>query len=466
MNSCILHSLRKLKLVFEIYYNLFCFADDGQLTIPPVTTLLGTGRPKAKIHNVSWGTRDNVYGMSSRNFDAYLYLNKDFNVFVAAGNLPPIPISNSEKSINKSNTIGDPATSKNVITVGASDSEDPNLQPYQRGRKFVTSFSANGPTADGRTKPDIIAPGSWILSATSNSNIDGECDPPFPPRPDQKQGGLASMQGTSMATAVASGSAALVREYLEEGYWPYGMKVEGFGTSPSGALVKAILLNGAEYLVGAGNNVEGFDRLQPYDNTQNFGRINLSKSLRIGTLNSIPQVHTVFWDDQEIQDRSPAKRYDIPIFTYDGQCTAPVVSITLAWMDPPSTAGCKSGCLLNDLDLQVIRNGNSEFMFHPNGKREKDSINNAERIQIPNAQDGDLITILVSAPNLVTQSQKYALTVTGCFDELSLYSPEERWWDPPTVQNSLNKWAIGLFASFVMCGLLMCSYGIMLEFTQ
>ncbi|MBI4148553.1 S8 family serine peptidase [Candidatus Woesearchaeota archaeon] len=63
-------------------------------------------------------------------------------VVVSAGNAGPNP-----------STLGSPACSKLAITVGATDDADQ-----------IAFFSSRGPTADGRTKPDIVAPGVRITS--------------------------------------------------------------------------------------------------------------------------------------------------------------------------------------------------------------------------------------------------------------------------------------------------------------
>jgi len=54
--------------------------------------------------------------------------------------------------------IGAPADGKNVLSVGAVDPT-----------KMIAGFSSNGPTADGRTKPDVVAQGgpAWIAKANT-----------------------------------------------------------------------------------------------------------------------------------------------------------------------------------------------------------------------------------------------------------------------------------------------------------
>lgn len=67
----------------------------------------------------------------------------------------------------------------------------------------IASFSSHGPAADGRIKPDLLAPGYSINSvqARSENNDGNSCS-------------LEMKAGTSMATPVAAGSAVLIRRVL------------------------------------------------------------------------------------------------------------------------------------------------------------------------------------------------------------------------------------------------------------
>lgn len=81
-------------------------------------------------------------------------------------------------------SISDPGNADSVITVGSTHRTNPH-------RHGVSYFSSRGPTADGRMKPDVIAPGE---------DIDG----PVPGR------AIAAMHGTSQAAAHVSGAAAML----------------------------------------------------------------------------------------------------------------------------------------------------------------------------------------------------------------------------------------------------------------
>ena len=48
--------------------------------------------------------------------------------------------------------------------------------PLVLGKDYLAYFSSRGPTFDGRTKPEVLAPGYFIQSASSQEAIIGECD--------------------------------------------------------------------------------------------------------------------------------------------------------------------------------------------------------------------------------------------------------------------------------------------------
>ncbi|MCK7496522.1 MAG: S8 family serine peptidase [Comamonadaceae bacterium] len=101
----------------------------------------------------------------------------------------------------------------------------------------VVAFSGRGPTRDGRSKPEVVAPGTFILSTRSTQiAANNQAWAAFPP---SKL--YFHMGGTSMATPLAAGAVGLIREYLR--------RHQRVG-SPSAALLKATLILGAQRLPG------------------------------------------------------------------------------------------------------------------------------------------------------------------------------------------------------------------------
>jgi len=384
----------------------------GFLRIPPDDELLEAGRGpemkvKAHIHSASWGSvRTNFYDRQSRSFDDLLYGWDDLLVNVAAGN---------SGRFNRLNTVSSPAVAKNILSVGSSQSSDDGetsgITPQQLGPEHISDFSSRGTTSDGRIKPDLTAPGDMLLSAGAQPDEPGSCDELGAPLLGSSRGGLVWMAGTSMAAPAVSGTAALVRQYFEEGYYPGGTKGSGPEFMPSAALVKAVLMNGAQMLVGVDNpSVFGGETASlPYDDAQGFGRVSLIDSL---FLEDKSNVRVKVWD-REVIANGGLQTFDVTVDTA-GCDSSSGLRATLVWSEPGSSVGCER-CLLNDLDLFIIPSADPATVYYPNGLDSRDSLNNAERVIIPDAVDGEKFTIFVEAHNLLLVSQKYSMVVTGCF---------------------------------------------------
>lgn len=104
--------------------------------------------------------------------------------------------------------IGEPASTEKVITVAACASTlwTPTGNPYGGN---IAGFSSQGPTLDGRRKPDITAPGVSVASSIS-SFTDNSYSPltnvPFQGR----NYPFARLSGTSMAAPAVTGTVALI----------------------------------------------------------------------------------------------------------------------------------------------------------------------------------------------------------------------------------------------------------------
>jgi serine protease AprX len=107
-------------------------------------------------------------------------------------------------------TINDPGNAELAITVGSTH----RTAPHTYG---VSYFSSKGPTGDGRTKPDLVAPGERITSCAAGANLTAVTGD------DQQPADTAVYvedSGTSMAAPHVSGAVAALlsirREFIGE----------------------------------------------------------------------------------------------------------------------------------------------------------------------------------------------------------------------------------------------------------
>lgn len=283
----------------------------------------------------------------------------------------------------------------------------------------MAAFSSRGPTNDGRIKPDLVAPGTWILSTRTTMvlNPQSPWNPYIAPYDDH----YAYSMGTSMATPLVSGSAVLVREYytLIRGLVPQD------GVTPSSALIKATLINGAYDIAGQ------YGESGPIPNiNEGWGRVNLPNSLPYpgNPRQLLFEEETVGLESREPPNQNDLKKYLLTLNdgTYD-------LKITLAWTDPPGDPTAAIA-LINNLDLRLISPDNEVYLGnvfsdgHSVTGSGVDTLNNVESVFIPSPVIGEY-QIIVEGENIdpTFSPQPFALVVT-CGDAILqdvTYSPPE-----------------------------------------
>ena len=112
-------------------------------------------------------------------------------VVVAAGNSGPEAMS-----------ITVPGNNPYVITVGAFTD---NFTPADWSDDYIAPFSSAGPTLDGFVKPDLVAPGGHMVSVVPSDSVLAKQYPN-----NKLKSNYFKLAGTSQATAVVSGIAALI----------------------------------------------------------------------------------------------------------------------------------------------------------------------------------------------------------------------------------------------------------------
>jgi subtilisin family serine protease len=282
--------------------------------------------------------------------------------------------------------IGAQAAAKNCIAVGSCDNQrkakDKKFQAFdadgvvEGNPNNISHFSSRGPTIGGRIKPDVVAPGSMILSAMSR---DAMSDDTFGRSSDPA---WTFLSGTSMATPLVAGCVAVLRETLQK---------DGV-TSPSAALLKALLVNGA---VDTGNSPEA----------QGFGRVDLANSIILKGITTNKGYLEGELVDNDDEDEFVTTLTLGDLLMPDGPDSETVtLKVTMVYSDLPGAA------LQNNINLQVAV-GDAPSRFGNLGDR-PDDVNNVEQViwgGIP-AESDTKITLSVTEPRTMRgHKQAFAL---------------------------------------------------------
>lgn len=388
--------------------------DSGGLGGIPIDLLDLFGPPYehdgARVHTNSWGTSipGLPYDASSREIDDFVWTHPDMAICWAAGNSGTDGNSNG---VVDAGSIGSESAAKNCITVGASESSRPRFtptygqywpadypaDPISSDRQAddpdgLVAFSSRGPTREGRIKPDVVAPGSCILSALSRDvavppTVFGVSSDPL----------LSFLSGTSMATPLVAGCVAVLRQTLVDNGIP----------TPSAALLKALLINGAVELPGQYAPSEAG---RSPNNNSGFGRVDLAAAVILPGADP----------DADFGEGGPLSQGDEDTITIDiperpsggvtsDDATRPgtsaaagvTLTITLVWTDPPGET------LQNDLDL-IVRAANGEER-HGNvaSSASFDRQNNVEKIVWTGMPPGPA-EITIRAFRITAFAQPYA----------------------------------------------------------
>jgi serine protease AprX len=373
----------------------------------------------ARIHNNSWGANTEArYTFNSNEVDEYVDQRRDMLIVIAAGNDGDASRASQRVQPGFADwlSVGSPATAKNALTVGASRSNrttgglaaltygnvwsgsfpvNPSSSETVSGDPTsLAEFSSRGPCDDERIKPDVVAPGTDIVSAKSKlAPLRNFWGPDT--RPEYAYNG-----GTSMACPLVAGCAALVRQYYIE---------DRNLTEPSAALLRATLVNGTKWLTGR-SAVAEHPTLPNFH--QGFGGIDMGRTIP----NRAETFDLVFIDSWK---KDPLLRFVRTGQRFQFAFNLPAVSwmrLCLVYTDAPGRS------LQNDLNLTMEHRpaagpstkwvGNQDAVANQLLKT-PDRKNNVEVIRLEAAQPGRYL-IQVSAHNFFKGNfQDFALVLTA-----------------------------------------------------
>lgn len=323
-----------------VAYNGTVTSSDFTNTLPDDDTIYSNH--SIYIQNHSYGTEiENFYGAHANAFDQSTIDIPELLHIFSSGNMGDATPANGNYSgiEGYANMTGNFKMAKNVLVVGGVDNE-----------LKTTSLSSNGPTYDGRIKPELVA---------------------------------HAPNGTSDAAALVSGTAAL----LQQAYKEKNSEI------PTSALLKAVLIAGAEdvgtdkidFKTGYGN-LNSNNSIQIIDNGFYFNDIitsNEVKEFQIPINGSTKELKiALVWNDVPANvNANKALVNDLDLELNKNQLT------WLPWVLDVSPS-------INDLEKEAIR--------------DKDHLNNVEFITLSHPEEGNY-TLKVIPHSLATNSQTFSI---------------------------------------------------------
>lgn len=341
----------------------------------------------AFVHSDSWGDRNSrgAYQGNDSSIDTVTHRNENLLVVIAAGN-----------DVAGANAVSSPSNAKNGISVAALG---------HGGSLARASYSNMGPTLDGRQKPDLAAPGSSVISAKNSTSVTATVTAPV----------TAPNSGTSMATPTVAGNVALLRQFFTDGFYPRGEKTAADALIPTGAAMKAVLLNGTVPTTSPAvfpNTGTGWGRPWLDGNLWFKGTMaggDDSRRLRLFERTNDSGLKTGETHEYEIANVAAGVEF----------------RATLTWFDAAAVAGAAS-TLINNLDLEVVGPDGTTYLgnvFASNNSvagGTADAKDTVEQVRFATPVAGPY-TLRVKATNVPgdgsegSDRQGYALAVSGAF---------------------------------------------------
>jgi len=306
-------------------------------------------------------------------FSAPYYL-----MVVAAGNDGSNTYSGGlANNYDKLTTFGN---SKNNLVVA--NANNPLINPNGSGEMlnlFINTSSSQGPSDDGRVKPDIAADGTDVFSTLDTSIA-----------------AYGTLSGTSMSTPNTSGSLLLLQQYYNQ---------------INSSFMKSSTLKGLVCHTADDNSSSPGP-----DPIFGWGLLNTKAAAEAITDNSSGEA-IIF--ENSLKD---SETFTTQVTISSGED----LRATVCWTDPPGAA--KDGqlnssvpALVNDLDIRITDASNTIYLpwklqlsnVAGSAIKADNVVDNIERVDIENAPAGTYTITITHKGALLDGSQDYALITTG-----------------------------------------------------
>lgn len=271
----------------------------------------------------------------------------------------------------------------------------------------LAPFSSKGPTpTDKRYGVDVVAPGMVVSSTFSDGNLNSNNCGGYSPNK-SNNAAIIKKEGTSMSCPLVAGTAALVRDYYESGFYPTGIRNSRNRISDlSGMLVKATIIHSAQPLSGMiylGEFTKPIPKQYPNSDV-GFGIVELNSVLKLK--NSSFNLFII--NRKQIEQ---GERHPICFKSYNNNTIQGEFRATLVWYDKE---GPLDGdfAIINDLELNAWSKIDGNYKYYPgNNNNYHDSVNTVEQIRIPMHGFEEGIVVTVEGIQQDTK-QNYALVIT------------------------------------------------------
>lgn len=329
----------------------------------------------------------------------------------------------------------------------------------------ISGFTSTGPSSVGLVKPDIFTPGSEIVSAAGNTYTSA-------PPGCSIGSGTRTKSGTSMATPAAAGATALLAQYIEDGFYPYGRRsnlanLRSISQDKKITEISSQIINENNDLINklshndggsftSNNNPKNTNVALNDNNGHLIVTMPLLKALITNSAGIVKESSTIpdcskGYGVMHVADILPfsdetekMKEFGLRISSQDflltGKSKEEYVSeikllsdtslnkplvVTLAWLDPPTSAEREKLPIYADLDL-FIECPDGTIVFGnqiPNNIEEMYSA--TERVTINNPKGG-VYKIHVTCPKLAQPAQiSPSIVVNGPFNHLDFSTNPE-----------------------------------------